>query len=265
MGTYNIHAGHGNAGGLGCGACGILNESTEARKVKDLVIKYLRAGGHTVYDCTYNGNASQNTILAGIVKACNSHAVDLDVSIHLNSGRNDYAGDGSTGGVEVYGYDNGTQAVGSAICEKISGSLGIRNRGFKTTKNLYFLNKTKAQAILIECCFVDDKDDAAHWNADKCAKAIVEAITGKAVKSGSSSGGSSTAKKTTAKKQTASGGYLVRVTATALNIRAGAGTNYKINGVIRDKGTYTIVETKGNWGRLKSGAGWICLDYTVRV
>lgn len=57
-------------------------------------------------------------------------------------------------------------------------------------------------------------------------------------------------------------GYLVKVTANALNIRAGAGTNYNIVGCIRDKGTYTIIETQGNWGKLKSGAGWICLDYT---
>lgn len=59
--------------------------------------------------------------------------------------------------------------------------------------------------------------------------------------------------------------YLVKVTATALNIRSGAGTNYSIVGCIRDKGTYTIVETQGNWGKLKSGAGWICLDYTNKV
>ena len=59
--------------------------------------------------------------------------------------------------------------------------------------------------------------------------------------------------------------YLVRVTADALNIRNGPGTNYKINGVIKDKGAYTIVETKGNWGRLKSGAGWICLKYTKKL
>ena len=58
--------------------------------------------------------------------------------------------------------------------------------------------------------------------------------------------------------------YMVKVTCDVLNIRAGAGTNYKINGSIRDKGVYTIVETKGNWGKLKSGAGWICLDYTKR-
>ncbi len=59
--------------------------------------------------------------------------------------------------------------------------------------------------------------------------------------------------------------YLVKVTATALNIRSGAGTNNAIVGCIRDKGTYTIIETKENWGKLKSGAGWICLDYTQRA
>jgi uncharacterized protein YgiM (DUF1202 family) len=59
--------------------------------------------------------------------------------------------------------------------------------------------------------------------------------------------------------------YMVRVTADALNYRKGPGTNYAINGTIRDKGSYTIVEVQGNWGRLKSGAGWICLDYTKKV
>lgn len=58
--------------------------------------------------------------------------------------------------------------------------------------------------------------------------------------------------------------FLVKITANALNIRKGPGTNYSITGCIRDKGTYTIVEQQGNWGRLKSGAGWICLDYTQK-
>jgi hypothetical protein len=59
--------------------------------------------------------------------------------------------------------------------------------------------------------------------------------------------------------------YKVRVTASALNIRDGAGTQYKINGCITDKGVYTIVKVKNNWGQLKSGAGWICLDYTKKI
>lgn len=71
--------------------------------------------------------------------------------------------------------------------------------------------------------------------------------------------------KTTVPTNSNSNSYLVRVTATALNIRSGAGTNHSIVGCIRDKGTYTIVETQGNWGKLKSGAGWICLDYTQKA
>ncbi|MDR1692056.1 MAG: N-acetylmuramoyl-L-alanine amidase [Oscillospiraceae bacterium] len=62
----------------------------------------------------------------------------------------------------------------------------------------------------------------------------------------------------------------VRVTADALNIRNGPGTSFSITGVIKDKGEYTIVETgsgpgANRWGRLKSGAGWISLDYTVKA
>ena len=62
-----------------------------------------------------------------------------------------------------------------------------------------------------------------------------------------------------------SASYLVKVTANALNIRKGPGTNYRTNGTITNKGTYTITETQNGFGKLKSGAGWICLDYTKRV
>lgn len=62
----------------------------------------------------------------------------------------------------------------------------------------------------------------------------------------------------------------MKVTADVLNIRKGAGTNYGTNGSIKDKGVYTIVaEASGTgakkWGKLKSGAGWISLDYTEKV
>lgn len=64
--------------------------------------------------------------------------------------------------------------------------------------------------------------------------------------------------------------YLVKVTTDVLYIRKGAGTNFGTSGAIRDRGTYTIVEeAKGEgatlWGKLKSGAGWISLDYTTKV
>lgn len=64
--------------------------------------------------------------------------------------------------------------------------------------------------------------------------------------------------------------YLVKVTTSVLNIRKGAGTNYGTNGAIRDYGVYTIVaEANGQgatkWGKLKSGAGWISLDFVKKV
>ena len=65
--------------------------------------------------------------------------------------------------------------------------------------------------------------------------------------------------------------YLVRITSeNGVNIRKGAGTNYAITGSIAKGGAYTIVaESSGQgakkWGKLKSGAGWIALDYTEKI
>ena len=58
--------------------------------------------------------------------------------------------------------------------------------------------------------------------------------------------------------------YLVQVSITDLNIRKGPGTDYDTRGVI-PKGVYTIVEEQNGFGKLKSGAGWICLSYTTKI
>lgn len=59
-------------------------------------------------------------------------------------------------------------------------------------------------------------------------------------------------------------GYTVKITASVLNVRNGAGTNYKINTTVKKDEVYTIVEEKNGWGKLKSGAGWISLNYTTK-
>lgn len=58
--------------------------------------------------------------------------------------------------------------------------------------------------------------------------------------------------------------YKVKITADVLNVRTGAGTNYPIATTVKENEVYTIVATSNGWGRLKSGAGWICLDYTKK-
>ena len=132
---------------------GSLDERTEDRKGNSRFIKYLRAEGHTVYDCTDDIGKTENANLVNIVKNCNSHTVDLDVSIHLNSGRNDLSGDNSTGGVEVFIYDKSSNSPveeAERVCAAISKKLGLHNRGVKVCgNNLYVVAKTKAPAMLV--------------------------------------------------------------------------------------------------------------------
>lgn len=178
----NVHAGHNPAGKVACGAVGLINESTENRKVKDEVIAQLQALGHTVYDCTENNGTGQADVLKKIVNRCNNHAVDLDVSIHFNSGAGNPSGNGKTTGVEAYAYSASSKAKPYAekICQAIA-DLGFRNRGVKTSSTLYVLKHTVSPAVLIECCFVDDKDDVELYDYQKMAAAIVHGITGQTV------------------------------------------------------------------------------------
>lgn len=57
---------------------------------------------------------------------------------------------------------------------------------------------------------------------------------------------------------------------TTFKLADGAGTNYPVCGSIAKGGAYTIVAEKTGtgakkWGKLKSGAGWIALDYTAKI
>jgi hypothetical protein len=65
--------------------------------------------------------------------------------------------------------------------------------------------------------------------------------------------------------------FKVKVDITDLNIRTGAGTNYAKTGEKTGVGVFTITEVKegkgadAGWGKLKSGAGWVSLDYCTRL
>ena len=59
--------------------------------------------------------------------------------------------------------------------------------------------------------------------------------------------------------------FKVKVSIPDLNIRKGPGLEYARTGHFTGKGEFEIDAISGNWGRLKSGAGWISLDYTTRI
>lgn len=169
----NIHAGHNPDGKIASGAVGIVKESTAARKIKDEVVKQLKALGHTVYDCTVDNGTSQTDVLVKIINKCNAHDVDLDVSIHLN------AGSASANGTEVLLYSTSDFKVKTA--NAILGNfekLGYKSRGIKYRTDLYFLRKSNAPAMLIECFFCTNADDVARYDPADIAGAIVVGIVG---------------------------------------------------------------------------------------
>lgn len=144
-------------------------------------------------------------------------------------------------GIKGWNAESGSEAAWNNFKNQISGT----NKSVNTSTSLYRVRKSWADAT---------SQIGAYSSLDNAKKSCKAGYTVYDEKGNAVYATTSIAAE-----------YKVKVTCDALNIRAGAGTSYAIKGCIRDKGTYTIVETKGNWGRLKSGAGWICLDYTKKV
>ena len=249
MSTYNIHAGHNFKVP---GASGIFSETVEDRKVKDAVISKLRQLGHTVYDTTDNDGATQSQNLKNIVANCNSHSVDLDISIHFN------AYNGQAHGTEVLLFGNGRHRdIGQRIVNEIS-ALGFTNRGIKDGSNLYVVKYTNALAILIECCFCDNAEDAKLYNVESMANAIVRGITGQ------------TAQSTQPTKAPTNGRHeiVVECTADVLNRRKEPSLNAEIVGKENKGYQNKIVEKRYNDGMwwFKDVAGyWISANHVKDV
>jgi hypothetical protein len=109
--------------------------------------------------------------------------------------------------------------------------------------------------------------DNAKVMADKHSGYTVYDWNGKAVYGAEVSGG----KGSIGEFSNAECPFLVKVSIDDLNIRKGAGTNTAKTGNHTGVGVFTIIQVKSGcgsilgWGKLKSGAGWISLDYCEKV
>lgn len=161
------------------GASALLNELTEDRKVKDASIKYLKQLGHEVLDVTPPDSTSTSSAdLAYGVNKANEWGADLFVSIHFNKA---YASYNGALGTEVCVYS--THEAAQRVVDGLA-SLGFKNRGQKTRKELYELKNTSMTAMIVETCFVEATEDVALYNklgSDAIGKAIAESITNKKI------------------------------------------------------------------------------------
>ena len=165
-----IDCGH-TMSGADYGAVGIKAESNLTREVGTKVIAKLQALGHTVIKCYKDTCSSLQDSLSYRVNTANNNNVDLYVSIHFN------AFNSSAYGTEVLTYGGKSFEEASRVLNNIV-SLGYANRGIKDGSNLYVIRNTKSKAMLIECCFCDNRNDMNRYNADKMADAIVKGLVG---------------------------------------------------------------------------------------
>ena len=178
-----IDMGHTLSGeGTGSSGCG-YKEQNLTRELGKIVIEMLKKEGHTVYDCTVDKSSNNAQQLIDRVNKANKQPLDLFVSIHFNDCVNDQVGNGKTTGTEVLVYSTTSKAKPYAdrIVKNIS-NLGLKNRGVKT-HNAYVLKNTNAPALLIETCFIDDRDVMNIYlkSPKNVAKAIVEGILNKTI------------------------------------------------------------------------------------
>ena len=261
MSKVYVGVGH---GGADSGAAGYLVEKDINLKMATACKNYLEKRGVEVLMAR---TADITISLTESIAKCNAYKPDLALECHNNAGNGD--------GFEVYHSLNGgtgkilAQNIENEVIKIGQNSRGLKTRKGSTGKDYYgFIRLTVCPAVICEGVFVDNSTDYKMADTDGKCKAFGEAYARGVLKTLGIE--DKVVNSNTGKEETVSDkGYLVKVTTDVLNIRGGAGTNYDVVGNISDRGVYTIMETKTatgyTWGRLKSGAGWIALEYTKKI
>lgn len=198
------------------------------------------------------------------VKEANASGADIAVSFHANAGGGD--------GFEAFYWSSSTKGKKLAqLCEKYVKAMGQNSRGVKTGNKLYFIKNTDMTAVLVESFFVDNAKDKTIGDTVAEQKAFGVAYA-KAILEYLGIGYKPVVVETPTNTET----FKVKFKED-MNVRKGPGTkNDQVfqNGefvVCKKNYVYTIVETTkvgtALWGKLKSGAGWVCIatKYCDRV
>lgn len=145
--------------------------------------------------------------------------------------------------------------IAAEVTRRLGGDAQTSGTGTtQATDNLYRVRKTWADA----------KSQVGAYKSLANAKRAVDSHPDYAAFDG-------TGKQVYPEPETSFRPYQVQVTTANLRIRTGPGTNYAATGGFTGAGVFTIVEespgtgSTAGWGKLKSGAGWISLDYAKKI
>jgi N-acetylmuramoyl-L-alanine amidase len=149
--------------------------SAVARYVADALLH-----GYEGVDILMTHDDSRDVPLKERTDRANAWKADLFVSIHANA-----YGDGgwnSAQGIETFVHETrppAAVALANAVQRQLIRATGRPDRGVKSA-NFHVLRETRMTAILVECGFMTNQEEAALLKTDtyrrKCAEAIVAGI-----------------------------------------------------------------------------------------
>ena len=237
-----------------------IKEWTLNDKVRDNIVAYL-----VDYDVeiihTDNNEGNTDESLSSRLKKYMNAGVDAFVSIHHNA----YTGHWNKAtGIEVYTDKNPTnkdKALAKAIYNRLCDYTGLRGRGIKQA-NYTVIDQDRIPAVLVEGGFMDGSSDYKYITSGAGQLAYAKAVAYGLIEF-----------LDLKRKEEPSTVALFRIKVAnvqkgdVLNVRKEPNANAEITHKLayNDPNIYTIVDVRNGWGKLKSGIGWINLNYTKRV
>ena len=244
-----------------------VKEWTLNDKVRDKVVALL-SGYDVEFIFPDNNEGNTDEALKTRRSAYVSQNADAMVSIHFNA----YTGKWNNAtGVEVFVDKNSTAAdreLANLIYANLPIYMGLKGRGIKK-ENWTVINQNQIPAVLVEGGFMDSVIDNPVITSDAgqtgYAKAVAEALIKflDLEKKGVPT-------ETEATQPNNDTTFKVKFLED-MNVRKGAGTIYPKVTIVKMNYVYTITAVKTVkgvlWGKLKSGAGWVCIaeKYCKRV
>lgn len=226
-------------------------------KIKYIVIHYTANDGD--HD---EGNA--NYFKNNVVKASAHYFVDDDSItksvpdnyVAYSVGGSKYGDCSKTGGGKLYGTVTNTNSISIEMCD-------TKKNGKVMATEATMANTAAFCKTLMNKYGIDVNHVVRHFDVTgkHCPAYFMDATAWANFKK-RLTGSSNSA---TTPSTTTSDSYRVKVNTDVLNVRKGPGTDYSIATTVRRGDVYTIVAGSNGWGKLKSGVGWICLKYTVKV
>ncbi|MDD3393490.1 MAG: N-acetylmuramoyl-L-alanine amidase [Anaerotignum sp.] len=116
------------------------------------------------------------------VKRANDGGADGYISIHANAYGSDW---NEAKGIETWIYEKvpeggETWKFAESIHKKLIEATGLKDRGMKRSSDLYVLKNTKMNAVLVECGFMTNKEEAELLKSTTyrrtCAVAIAKGV-----------------------------------------------------------------------------------------